>query len=611
MNIEEHLLEILKDKKNEGFKALLGLQMVNAGQSHCYIMQMANIVAKCCSLPVHKVEQAIKHNAELYKILASLKMEVANALVNIKKSEGGLHDVLQLLMGRETSIRREKISEEGYKEVEHTKYKINPQIAREFLRHDILEVDTTVSDLSNEEIIPILKEEKKEIVLIPKTERKRIESKLDSQQRKALDVLLDHDHPNKILSLGGAVRCGKTYIAAYASLRYIEFHYENSVDDLNKRFGGDNVERSKGNIIFIGRSAPAVFQNLFSGVLNFFKLNAKLPAARSFLWKVLNYDIRLIGYGKLSLESLKGITADHIHVDECENMALDSYDMIITRLSNPWSKLFLVHNPKTPAHWLWQKIKTKELQDKNMITHFNFSLKDCEFVDKNYVAMLEANHGKGSAIYKRYCLGIPAAVSGVVFSQFNEERNIIPVQDNLTKYESFYIGNDHGHNSPRVYTVVGIYRESGEWMADVIDELYYPKGHGDIKTMIDYLNELKNFYTPYADRVKAIYLPHDAGDQKKILSPIYPIKNASRKLKVLDGIGLLNSMFSTGRLKIAANCKNLISELFTYSYDSEKDFDQPIKCDDHCCDSLRYALTSCGFFQMEYSSKEEDLMKSI
>jgi phage terminase large subunit len=52
---------------------------------------------------------------------------------------------------------------------------------------------------------------------------------------------------------------------------------------------------------------------------------------------------------------------------------------------------------------------------------------------------------------------------------------------------------------------------------------------------------------------------------------------------------------SKGNLVVLDRCPNLIREIESYVWDSkaaEKGWDEPIKKDDHCIDSLRYALAT-------------------
>lgn len=60
---------------------------------------------------------------------------------------------------------------------------------------------------------------------------------------------------------------------------------------------------------------------------------------------------------------------------------------------------------------------------------------------------------------------------------------------------------------------------------------------------------------------------------------------------VEDGIRLVASLLSSGRLLVHSSCVNLIDQLQSYSWDeaaTEKGLDKPKKQDDHAVDALRY-----------------------
>jgi hypothetical protein len=61
---------------------------------------------------------------------------------------------------------------------------------------------------------------------------------------------------------------------------------------------------------------------------------------------------------------------------------------------------------------------------------------------------------------------------------------------------------------------------------------------------------------------------------------------------VYDGIHCLTSAIKEGTLLICSECVNLIREMEGYCWDPKKTLrgeDEPIKANDHLCDSLRYA----------------------
>ena len=66
------------------------------------------------------------------------------------------------------------------------------------------------------------------------------------------------------------------------------------------------------------------------------------------------------------------------------------------------------------------------------------------------------------------------------------------------------------------------------------------------------------------------------------------------KGSVQTGIGKVRNLFKRNKLFIHKDCKNLISELETYSYPDKKDMhnedENPIKENDHALDALRYVI---------------------
>ncbi len=70
-----------------------------------------------------------------------------------------------------------------------------------------------------------------------------------------------------------------------------------------------------------------------------------------------------------------------------------------------------------------------------------------------------------------------------------------------------------------------------------------------------------------------------------------PVRGASGEMKkpVLAGIDMVSERIRTGRLRIVRSaCLPLVRELGMYHYDPAKHVEEPVKEDDHACDSLRY-----------------------
>ena len=59
---------------------------------------------------------------------------------------------------------------------------------------------------------------------------------------------------------------------------------------------------------------------------------------------------------------------------------------------------------------------------------------------------------------------------------------------------------------------------------------------------------------------------------------------------LLSGIDMVAERIRSRRLKVSAECSELIRESGLYSYDPAKDREQPIDADNHALDALRYLI---------------------
>ena len=90
-------------------------------------------------------------------------------------------------------------------------------------------------------------------------------------------------------------------------------------------------------------------------------------------------------------------------------------------------------------------------------------------------------------------------------------------------------------------------------------------------------------------KVSNIYVDPSATALKDKLKElgIYNFKNANNK--VAEGIKHVYDLFAEKKLFILKSCKDLISELYTYSYKKDGS-EEVVKEYDHACDAKRYLI---------------------
>lgn len=179
-------------------------------------------------------------------------------------------------------------------------------------------------------------------------------------------------------------------------------------------------------------------------------------------------------------------------------------------------------------------------------------------------------------------------MEGLVYKEFDREQHVIDKTEferNLPaffQWNEFILGVDYGFTNPAA--VLHIYKDSADCYY-VLDE-FYERGRTDIEVN-EYVAPLKaNKVYPDPAAAGAV------SDLRKRGVNVRDVVKGADSIK--NGINRVRELFKAGKLKIASNCVNTITELETYSYPDKKpdknEYEDPIKENDHAMDALRYAI---------------------
>jgi len=288
-------------------------------------------------------------------------------------------------------------------------------------------------------------------------------------------------------------------------------------------------------------------------------------------------------------------------LDEVTILPENFVKMLFSRLSVPGAQLFGSTNPDSPFHWL--KTEYIDRQDTLNIKVFSFSIEDNPSLTQEYKNDLKKEYQ--GLWFDRYIEGKWVLAEGAIFDFFTESMHCI---DHPPGNATYYIcGIDYGTSNPCVYSLIG-YNASlypNIWLEK---EYYYDsKAKNRQKTDSEYAQDLVSFIAGY--NVKAVYIDPSALSFKVEMRRM-GIPNVMDAVNdVLPGIRFQGQLISNGTYKICRSCTNSIKEYSTYLWDeraSKRGVDQPLKSNDHCCDSQRYALFSHFFDRMQGTMKEED-----
>lgn len=297
------------------------------------------------------------------------------------------------------------------------------------------------------------------------------------------------------------------------------------------------------------------------------------------------------GKDERSQDLVQGITAAGAFFDEVALMPESFVNQATGRCSVDGSKLWFNCNPEGPMHWFKREWIDKREEKNLLFLHFtmddNRSLSDA--IRARYKSMYSG------VFYSRYIKGLWAIAEGLIYPMFGESN----MYDDATRPIALdatavrYIAVDYGTTNPCVFLDI---RDDGqdiwiddEWRWDSKSEqakrLAVPN-----KTDAEYADAMREFMTDEPGKQCMIVVDPSAK------SFITELRNRGFYVKegdndVLDGIRLVASLFTRGRLHVHRRCEGLIKELHSYVWDEkagQRGEERPVKMLDHGCDAARY-----------------------
>lgn len=237
-------------------------------------------------------------------------------------------------------------------------------------------------------------------------------------------------------------------------------------------------------------------------------------------------------------------------------------------------------NPDSPMHWLYKDYikpyNDNQLKDVKVI---RWSTDDIILPSAiEYYNELKERYKNSPCYYDRYINGEWAAADGLVYHNFNPNIHIIDDGDlNIDCVDYYKMGIDFGISNKTAILIIAhtIYNENV-----VVEEVSL--SDEPISNISNVIKKKNMVYKPrfiyYDPSAEALYLQlrHDG------VSNIFKANNSVR-----PGIDRVFSLFSDERLFIYRSCKELTSELSSYSYKDDS-LDEVKKINDHFCDALRY-----------------------
>lgn len=354
-------------------------------------------------------------------------------------------------------------------------------------------------------------------------------------------------------------------------------------------------------MVIVCRDAFAFRRNILPLLHQMIGNDARYTQGNSLL-EIWGRRVHIVGANDSRAEGkIRGATFAGAYVDEATLIPEAFWLVLLQRCTMGAARIFATTNPDSPAHWL-----KKDFLDGNPdVQSFQFNMLDNPALTEEERHYLERQH-KG-LWYRRFVLGEWALAEGAVFDFFDEKIHTLQRSPANPLYS--VVGVDYGTVNPTAFTMVS-YNDQVAPSLFIEKELYWDsRKTGRQKVDSEYAQDLLKFVDGH--NVKCIYVDPSAASFKQELRRHglrVPVKDAVND--VISGIREMSSLLANGDLKISASCRNLISEMQSYSWDtkqSEKGEDVPIKRCDHGIDSARYGIFSHwgGKTNLKEQSQEE------
>lgn len=243
-------------------------------------------------------------------------------------------------------------------------------------------------------------------------------------------------------------------------------------------------------------------------------------------------------------------------------------------------------------------------EEKKNWTYWFFSFYDNASLSEEDIEKKKLSAPKGTKLYKNKILGLRGRATGLIFSNFDRNRNLITKQEAKNyKFVQFTAGLDTSYSSQSndtiAMTFMGI--TSDKKLIYLDEAVYNNKGNKErplapSDTAVKFIEFLEKCRKEWG-LARDVFV--DSADQatmtelkklKRQRPNVYNFINSYKKVEIIDRINfVLSWMESIDGVfyYVVDTCKEHIKELETYSWKDDKD--EPEDANDHTINSSQYA----------------------
>lgn len=223
----------------------------------------------------------------------------------------------------------------------------------------------------------------------------------------------------------GAVRSGKTF--------------QDKEDIIPRRI---RERAGKDGLVFIiGVTEATIERNVLRPMRDKFGNNLVGIINKNKVW-LFGEECYCLGAEKINqVAKIQGASIKYLYGDEVVKWNKEVFDMIKSRLDQPYSCADLTGNPEQKTHWFKEFIES----DADIYLQ-HYTIDDNDFLSIEFKENLKKEY-EGTVLYNRYILGQWCNAEGLIYKRF---------ADNPQKYK-WDKKNDNGeYDLPQGYTIIGI-----------------------------------------------------------------------------------------------------------------------------------------------------------
>ena len=398
-----------------------------------------------------------------------------------------------------------------------------------------------------------------------------------------------------------------------------------------------------GTTVFIGKTVASVHSNLIetfrdASVFGELAYSVRVPKLATD-FTIFGERCRIISGADAhsAAEKLQGANVKAIIVDEAATLDFELFDQAIGRLRHgDHTKLIVTFNPRNPKHWLKAKFidKIGDAENPGELYHLGWRhvqmwMGDNPGLSERYKNTQRTARDPKSKEYARDICGLWTADDGLVYSSFDEKRNVVARGELPPMARLLAVGMDYGDTSPSGAVLLGVDEEFEKlWVIDEFGNDGAADGHMAPTELVGrlaaWLNSIELPNQEWVPPVENVWIDPGGGGTPFISQVLaepcmraYRVGPVSKKPgSVIDGVRTIQSLLWTGRLVIADSCTNLLDEFLAYTYDaeaSERRGETVIKKgNDHYLDAMRYAVfTTRGAWRPWFNNAVVDSLEEV